>query len=200
MPKTKVNTPFKAPRTARDKATKSHRNVDKVSNATGKVQIESADTVSEEVPITSQLEASKEPAAEIAEPSNKDADMIGKRVAKDFGSLGVFLGTIMNVEYDSDDAAHKVPFYVVEYTDGDREDLNESEVGYAMELAYQIELDEEDELEMVREKDKHLGVLSSEDEESYRPPKVYFIDILHLVYYNLKTFLQLHLLETAKKE
>ena len=136
MPKTKVNTPFKAPRTARDKATKSDRNVDKVSNATGKVQIESADTVSEEVPITSQLEASKEPAAEIAEPSNKDADMIGKRVAKDFGSLGVFLGTIM----------------------------------------------------------------SSEDEESYRPPKVYFVDLLHLVYSNIKSFLQLHLLETAKKE
>ncbi len=36
MPKTKVNTPFKAPRTAKDKATKSDRNVDKVSNATVK--------------------------------------------------------------------------------------------------------------------------------------------------------------------
>jgi hypothetical protein len=62
--------------------------------------------------------------------------LIGKRVAKDFGSLGVFLGTIM----------------------------------------------------------------SSEDEESYRPPKVYFIDVLHLVYSKIKSFLQLHLLETAKKE
>ncbi len=49
----------------------------------------------------------------------------------------------------------------MEYTDGDREDLNESEVGYAMELAYQIELDEEGELKMVREKDKHLDVWCS---------------------------------------
>jgi hypothetical protein len=169
-----------------------------------KVDIEDKviENIADNVPIVQTLETqfTKEPAAEIAEPSNNDADMIGKRVVKDFGSLGVFLGTIMNVEYDSDDAAHKVPFYVVEYMDGDREDLNESEVGYAMELAYQIELDEEDELEMVRGKDKHLGVWCSDDEESYRPPKVYFIDILHLVYSNLKTFLQLHLSETAKKE
>ena len=85
---------------------------------------------------------------------NKHAEMIGKRVAKDFGSLGVFLGTVMNVEYDSDDATHKVPFYVVEFTDGDREDLNESELEYAMELVFQIEFDEEDELEMAVEKDK----------------------------------------------
>ena len=132
--------------------------------------------------------------------TNSERDVIGKRVAKDFGSPGVFLGTIMNVEYDSEDVAHEAPFYVVEYTDGDREDLNASEVEYAMELAFQIELDEEDELEMEKDKAKHLGVTSSEDEESYRPPKVYFINILHLVYSNIKSFLRLHLLETAKKE
>jgi hypothetical protein len=167
----------------------------------GEVQRYSSDSEGDEVPISETLaEASKESAVDIAETNNKHAEMIGKRVGKDFGSLGVFLGTVMNVEYDSDDATHKVPYYVVEYTDGDREDLNESEMEYAMELAFQIELDEEDELELAKEKDKELGVTSSEDEESYRPPKVYFIDVLHLVYSKIKSFLQLHLLETAKKE
>ena len=135
----------------------------------GEVQTFSSDSEGDEVPIYETLaHALKESAVEIAEPSNKHAEMIGKRVAKDFGSLGVFLGTVMNVEYDSDDSTHRVPFYVVQYTVGDREDLNESELEYSMELAFQIDLDAEDELDAEEE----LGAMSSEDEESYRPPKV----------------------------
>jgi hypothetical protein len=157
----------------------------------GEVQTYSSDSEGDEVPIYETLaHALKESAVEIAEPSNKHAEMIGKRVAKDFGSLGMFMGTVMNVEYDSDDATHKVPFYVVEYTDGDREDLNESELEYSMELAFQIEWDENDELEMAAETDKQLGVMSSEDEESYRPPKVCILHVLHLVYSQIKSFLQ----------
>jgi hypothetical protein len=55
-------------------------------------------------------------------PRNKHTDAVGKRVAKDFGKLGVFFGEVQSVEYDSDDAAQESPFYVVQYTDGDRED------------------------------------------------------------------------------
>ena len=80
----------------------------------------------------------------------------------------------------------RVPFYVVQYTDGDREDLNESELEYSMELAFQIDLDAEDELDAEEE----LGAMSSEDEESYRPPKVCILHVLHLVYSQIKSFLQ----------
>jgi hypothetical protein len=58
-----------------------------------------------------------------------------------------------------------------------------------MELAFQIELDEEDELDKAAEKDKQLGVMSSDDEESYLPPKVCILHILHRVYYHVKSFL-----------
>ena len=64
----------------------------------GEVQTYSSDSEGDEVPISETLaEASKESAVDIAETSNKHAEMIGKRVGKDFGSLGVFLGTVMNV-------------------------------------------------------------------------------------------------------
>ncbi len=89
----------------------------------GEVLRWSDDDRKDEVPITSLLRALKKPAVGIAGPGNKHADVIGKKMAKDFGSPGVFMGTIMNVEYDSEDVGHEAPFYVVEYTDGDREDL-----------------------------------------------------------------------------
>ena len=55
----------------------------------------------------------------------------------------------------------------MEYTDGDREDLNEEEFGYAKELCFQMELDAED------EKDNNAVTSGSEEDESYRPsPKV----------------------------
>ena len=94
-------------------------------------------------------------------------EVVGTKVAKDFGALGVFIGTVLSVEYDSDDDIKAKPFYCVQYSDGDREDLNEEEFGYARELCFQMELDAEDEID-------DMAVTSDNDEdESYRPsPKV----------------------------
>jgi hypothetical protein len=39
-------------------------------------------------------------------------------------SRGIFFGEVQSVEYDSDDAEQKAPFYVVVHTDGDKEDFN----------------------------------------------------------------------------
>jgi hypothetical protein len=55
---------------------------------------------------------------------------VGQKIAKDFGKQGVFFGSIIGVEYDSDDNGKEKPFYVVQYTDGDKEDLNEEEYVY----------------------------------------------------------------------
>jgi hypothetical protein len=66
------------------------------------------------------------------------------RLLSEIGSLGVFFGTVLSVEYDSDDEIKAKPFYCVQYSDGDREDLNEDEFGYAQELCYQMDLDAED--------------------------------------------------------
>jgi hypothetical protein len=40
-------------------------------------------------------------------PSNKHTDVVGKKVAKDFGKQGGFFGEVQSVEYDSDDAEHE---------------------------------------------------------------------------------------------
>ncbi len=80
--------------------------------------------------------------------SNKHTSALGKRVAKDFGKLGVFFGVVQSVEYDTDDAGEERPFYVVEYTDGDREDNSDNELKFACELALQISMDEEDNTQM----------------------------------------------------
>jgi hypothetical protein len=57
--------------------------------------------------------------------------------------------------------------YVVQYSDGDRKDLNEDELSSACELSLQIQLDMEDD-EVV-----HSG---TDEDESYRPsPKVIFL-------------------------
>ena len=93
-------------------------------------------------------------------------DAVGKKVAKDFGKQGVFLGEVQSVEYDTDDAAQEHPFFVVEYTDGDKEDFNETELEYGCELAFQIALDEEDDAEDASE--------ASDVDTSDGPPKVCF--------------------------
>jgi hypothetical protein len=98
-------------------------------------------------------------------------EAVGQKVAKDFGSQGVFFGSVIGVEYDSDDDSKENPFYVVQYTDGDKKDLDEAEFGFARdELCLQIELDAEDD----------VAVESGTDEnESYRPsPKVNIICLL----------------------
>ncbi len=78
------------------------------------------------------------------------------------------MGEVQSVEYDSDDAAQEAPFFVVEYTDGDKEDFNEEEFEYGCELAFQIALDEEDDA------DASDVDTSDGEEESDRPPKVCF--------------------------
>jgi hypothetical protein len=99
--------------------------------------------------------------------SVQHVEAVGIKVAKDFGSLGVYFGTVLSVEYDSDDEDRAIPFYCVKYTDGDTEDLNESEFGFARELCIQMELDAEDAVE-----DEAVSSGTDED-ESYRPsPKV----------------------------
>ncbi len=91
---------------------------------------------------------------------------MGKKIAKDFGKQGIFFGEVQSVEYDSDDAEQESPFFVVVYTDGDKEDFNEQELTYGCELALQIALDDEDNHEASDE------FTSDGEEESYRPPKV----------------------------
>ncbi len=92
------------------------------------------------------------------EPSNNHNEALGKRVAKDFGKQGVFLGEVKSVEYDTEDEDH--------VADGDREDYNDTELEYACELALQISLDDEDDMQI---SEAHT---SSGEEENYRPPKV----------------------------
>jgi hypothetical protein len=100
---------------------------------------------------------------------------VGKKIAKDFGKQGIFFGEVQSVEYDSDDAEHKAPFYVVVYTDGDKEDFNEQELDYGSELALQIALDDQDTNETSDD------CPSDGEEESYRPPKVCLSSIsIHL--------------------
>jgi hypothetical protein len=88
---------------------------------------------------------------------------VGTKVAKDFGALGMFSGTVLSVEYDSDDCMKAKPFYCVEYCDGDREDLNEEEFLYAKELCFQMELDAEDDVD-------DISVASDNDEDNSQLP------------------------------
>ncbi len=89
-------------------------------------------------------------------------EAVGIKVAKDFGSLGVYFGTVLSVEYNSDDDDRAKPFYCVKYTDSDTEDFNESEYGFARELCIQMDLDAEDDVE-----DEAVSSGTDED-ESYR--------------------------------
>jgi hypothetical protein len=49
----------------------------------------------------------------------------------------VFRGEIVQVDYDSEDVDKAEPIYVVQYTDGDREDMGPEEMQYAHELYLQ---------------------------------------------------------------
>ncbi len=61
--------------------------------------------------------------AQTSETTTQDDDKlleaVGQKIAKDFGKLGVFFGSVIGVEYGSDDNGKEKPFYVVQYTDGD---------------------------------------------------------------------------------
>jgi hypothetical protein len=91
---------------------------------------------------------------------DKHLEAVGQKIAKDFGKQGVFFGSVIGVEYDSDDNGKENPFYVAQYTDGDKEDLNDEEYGFAHELCLQMGLDATDELDVDS---------ATDEEESYRP-------------------------------
>ena len=125
------------------------------------------------VSLSKLAESLKEPLLETVEtevqsPCERFLDeAVGTKVAKDFGELGVFLGLVVSVEYDSDDEKKAIPFYCVKYSDGDTEDLNEDEFGFARELRFQIDMDVED------ERDERAVTSGTDEDESYRPsPKV----------------------------
>jgi hypothetical protein len=95
----------------------------------------SSDSEGDEVPITQTLiRASKEPTQDVL-VEHKD---IGMKIARDFGVKGVFLGQVVAVEYDSEDVDKIEDIYVVEYTDGDREDMSREELEYANEFFVQV--------------------------------------------------------------
>ena len=95
----------------------------------------SSDSEGDEVPIMQTLmRALKEPTKDVV-VEHKD---IGMKIARDFGVKGVFLGEVVAVEYDSEDVDKNEDIYVVEYTDGDREDMNKEELGYANEFYVQV--------------------------------------------------------------
>ncbi len=56
--------------------------------------------------------------------TNQHSREIGKIVARDFGDAGVFRGEVVKVDYDSEDVENVEPIYVVQYTDGDRENMD----------------------------------------------------------------------------
>jgi hypothetical protein len=88
----------------------------------------------------------------------------------------VFLGEVVAVEYDSEDVDKNEDIFVVEYTDGDREDMNKEEVVYENELYVQVSGIDDDTPE---------GSLHTEsgEEESYRPsPPVSYLFCLSSFY------------------
>ncbi len=101
--------------------------------------------------------------------------VVGMKIARDFGKKGVFLGEVVAVEYDSEDVDKNEDIFVVEYTDGDREDMNKEEVSYANDFYVQVSGIDDDTPE---------GSLHTEsgEEESYRPspPVRCFFFVCHL--------------------
>ena len=74
------------------------------------------------------------------------------------------------MEYDSDDVGREAPFYVVQYTDGDREDMDEEEFTFAHE--YYGTLDDSELQKLHDKQDVEVALSSSSgEEESYRPGK-----------------------------
>ncbi len=73
------------------------------------------------------------------------------------------------------------PFYVVVYTDGDKEDFNAEELAHGTELALQIALEDDDTND--EDRDETSDVFSSDcEEESYRPPKVCLSFLVHFFF------------------
>ncbi len=64
----------------------------------------------------------------------RKSNFVGMKVARDFGQTSVYIGEVVDLEYDLDDVGQEAPFYVVQYTDGDREDMDEDEFIYALDF------------------------------------------------------------------
>ncbi len=142
----------------------------------GEVLRWSDDDDKEEVPITTLLDSSQESVVENAEPVQgtktkksrnarmPKANMVGKKVSRDFGQKGIFHGEVIAVEYESADEDKVEPIYVVEYTDDeDREDFDAEQLRYDQELFHTVVL--------ANEEGSNVSS-GSDEEESYRPPKV----------------------------
>jgi hypothetical protein len=121
----------------------SEREADEMSRH-GEVQRRSSDSEGNEVPISQTLQTEPDSSTTI-QNSVQHVEAVGIKVAKDFDSHGVYFGSVLSVEYDSDDEKKAKPFYCVKYSDDDTEDLNEDEFGFARELCIKMELDAEDE-------------------------------------------------------
>jgi hypothetical protein len=103
----------------------------------GEVLTRSDDKNATRVSLSQLAESLKGPISEMHQTiEDSSIEDMGTKVAKDFGALEVFIGIVLSVEYDSDDDIKAKPFYCIEYSDGDREDLNEEEYGYAKELCF----------------------------------------------------------------
>jgi hypothetical protein len=108
------------------------------------------------------------------EESVKHKD-VGMKIARDFGKKGVFLGQVVAVEYDSEDVDKNEDIFVVEYTDGDREDMNKEELVYANEFYIQLSGIDDDTPE---------GSLHTEsgESESYKPsPPVSILCVVSII-------------------
>jgi len=64
----------------------------------------------------------------MAQPNGLEA--VGFDVCRDFGQDGFFEGTVVGFEFD----AQGDSLYCIEYTDGDKEDLDQEEFNYAYAL------------------------------------------------------------------
>ncbi len=136
-----------------------------------------------EVPLSTLLDSPQDSALVIGEPdkgsSNPDEvttttsrrnarlakpNMVGIKISRDFGKQGIFHGEVKAVEYDSADEEKVEPIYVVEYTDGDREDFDAEQLKYGRQL--------HDTVVLAEEEGSNFTNSGSDEEESYRPSKV----------------------------
>ncbi len=114
-------------------------------------------------------------AVEIAEPvdepiskTSRNArmpkdNMVGEKNSRDFGKKGIFHGEVIAVEYESADEDKVEPIFVMEYTDGDKEDFDAEQLRYGQELFHTVVL--------ANEEGPNVSS-GTDEEESYRPPKV----------------------------
>jgi hypothetical protein len=102
--------------------------------------------------------------------AKRRTNYVGMKVARDFGKPGIFLGEVVELEYDSEDVGREAPYYVIQYTDGDKEDMDEDEFTFAHELYGTLDASELQTL-CNKEDDEVALSLSSGEEESYRPKK-----------------------------